>query len=216
MLIYLIFLIISQIIVIFSFLCEEGKNNCFLCNPMKSLCLKCDKEIYIPDGQGGCMYNNKYCILQKNYCLECNEEKNLCKKCENDYFPDEYGGCSYTNNCKISQIGQCLKCKDDYILIGLDGGYYREALKICKSLNSDDLQNCEEIEVSNGSCLSCKNGFYLNKGDNKCIKTPNCEESFYGVCKKCIKYYYLDKNDNKCKEQRDIFSSIIFMQVLCQ
>ena len=88
--------------------------------------------------------------------------------------------------------GECLKCKDNFILIGNDN------LKICKSLISDDFNNCQKINLENGLCNLCKEGYYLNSGDKKCIKTANCTESTYEICQKCNSGYYLDKNKNKC------------------
>ena len=95
--------------------CKDGANYCYRCHPVTKLCVKCQKDIFVPDENGGCKYS-KTCIKGNNHCLECNEEGNLCKTCEEAYFPDENGGCSYTNNCVISYDGKCLKCKDDYIL----------------------------------------------------------------------------------------------------
>jgi len=204
MLVYLNLIIIYIKIIFVSSLCKEGQNNCRKCDSLENLCRKCDKEIYSPNEYGGCDYR-KHCSEGINHCIECAEDKYLCKICENDYFSDNYGGCSYTDNCKISENGKCLQCKEGFILIGLNE-YYKDSFTICKSLNSDDLQNCENINLLDGSCLSCKQGFYLNKGDNKCINISNCEESYFGICKKCNKYYYLNKKENKCISQNGIFS----------
>ena len=201
MLTFLFFIFFSNIIFINS-ICKEGVNNCLECNPLTKLCQKCNDTIYIPNDLGGCDFNKK-CDYGRNHCMECNQEKNICSECEKDYFPDENGGCAYTENCIISQNGKCLKCKDGFILIGLE---YDDSFKICKSLNSDDLQNCEEIKTSDGTCLICKEGYYLNSIDKKCTKVMNCEESSFGICKKCKKYYYLDKKENKCKDQKEKFA----------
>ena len=143
------------------------------------------------------------CTFGKNNCIECSLEGNLCKICEEDYFPDENGGCSYSANCEISKNGLCLKCKSNYILIGKEN-YYLGGIKICKSLNTEDLQNCESINFENGACFYCKKGFYLNSVDKKCISIENCKESAFGICKKCNTGYYMDKIDNKCKKQNGI------------
>ena len=127
------------------------------------------------------------------------------KKCEKNYFPDENGQCSYTKNCEISEKGKCLKCKDDYILIGKDSEDSEDSIKICKLLISEDLKNCERINMYNGICEKCQEGYYLNNGDKKCTKYENCYESSFGVCTKCNIYYYLDKKEDKCKEQKGIF-----------
>ena len=193
MFLYFSFLIISKIIISFE-ICEAGKNFCSKCNPISKLCEKCEKNIFIPDNNGGCI-SSKKCILGRNHCLECEEDSNLCKICEDRYYPDEIGGCSYANDCQISYEGECLKCKEGLVLIGSD-------IKICKSLNSEDLKNCANINMINGLCDKCQEGFYLNTGDKKCIDVENCDKSSFGICIKCSLNYYLDKKDDKCKEQK--------------
>ena len=152
-------------------------------------------------------YSNK-CQIGKNNCIVCSQERNLCEICDEDYFPDENGGCSYTENCEISQYGSCIKCKSNYILIGIED-YYKGGIKICKSLNTEDLQNCNSINYENGICYYCKEGYYLNSGDKKCIKIENCYQSSYGTCIKCTNGYYLDRIENKCKMQNGIFKFCI-------
>ena len=198
-LILLIFLQISLSLGI----CIIEENHCSQCNPVTKLCVKCDKNIYVPDKKGGCEYSHR-CITGENQCIECNENGQLCKECIQGYFPDENGGCSYSDNCEVSFKGECLKCKDDFILIGIKN-FNDEGLKICKSLSQGDLKNCEEINKSKGLCEKCKDGFYLNSGDKKCIKIDNCYESVFDICKKCNKNFYLDKKDSKCNIQTDIF-----------
>ena len=153
--------------------------------------------------KGGCDYSRK-CTPGNNYCIDCDGEGKLCKKCEEGYFPDGNGGCSYTSNCDVSLQGECLTCNDNFILVGQQFGIIRE-LKICKSLNSENLKNCKRINMIKGICQECEEGFYKNYGDNKCIKSPNCYESVFGVCIKCNDYYYLDKREDKCLEQNGIF-----------
>ena len=173
--------------------CKESLNYCSKCNKVTKLCEKCEKDIFSPDNYGGCQPIKK-CILGKGHCLECELDSNLCKTCEERYYPDENGGCSYTTDCELSYQGECIQCKEDLILVGSD-------IKICKSLNSDDLINCENINLINGLCESCKSGFFLNSGDRKCIKTENCHQSSFGICNKCSSGYYLDKKEDTCKEQ---------------
>ena len=203
MIIFFIFLIIFQIILSYP-LCIEGENNCLKCNPITKFCIKCKYDYLRPDLEGGCNYS-QICQFGKNNCLKCSEGDKLCQICEDDYFPDEIGGCSYTDNCQISKYGKCIKCKNNYILIGLEN-YEQTGINICKSLNTEDLQNCESINRETGICYFCKKGFYLNSGDKKCINIENCYESSYGICNKCNNGYYLDKVDNNCKQQNGIFS----------
>jgi hypothetical protein len=97
-------------------------------------------------------------------------------------------------------MGECLKCKNNYILIGVN-----TTLKICKSLITPDLINCKIINLTNGFCNSCEEGYFLNKGDKRCIKTENCYKSKYGNCVDCISGYYLSKKENKCIKQENNF-----------
>ena len=134
---------------------------------------------------------------------ECNENDSLCKSCEKGYFTDKNGGCSYTINCEISYKGNCIKCINDYILIGK----FDSEIKICKSLNSEELKNCEKINIESGFCEKCLENYYLGKGDNKCIKIEYCYESKFGICQKCKEGYYLDKKEEKYKEKTKIFEN---------
>ena len=43
----------------------HGKN-------LETLKIKCEKDIYSPDLEGGCQ-NSKKCILGNNHCIQCNE-----------------------------------------------------------------------------------------------------------------------------------------------
>ena len=185
--------------------CQEGANLCLRCHPITKLCIQCEKDIYVPDENGGCEYAKK-CVEGNHHCSECSEDGKLCKKCEPSYYPDENGACAYTNNCEISYEGKCLKCKEDFILIGKNEYYYSyEELKICKSLNSEDLKNCEKIDTERGMCQTCKSGYYLSNNDRKCTLTENCYESTFGVCRKCTNGFYLDKKEQKCKKQEGAF-----------
>ncbi len=114
-----------------------------------------------------------------------------CLSCELGYYPDENGGCSNTNHCQIASKGECLKCKDDFLLV--------QNTKNCKYLYSDDFKNCEVINQETGFCDKCKENFYLNGIDKKCIDTQGCSESFLGVCQVCNLNYYLNKPDDTCK-----------------
>ena len=198
------FLLLIYLLSSISSKCVIEENHCSRCNPLTKLCVKCDKDIYTPDENGGCGYSHK-CVMGINQCLECNENGNLCKNCIEGYFPDDNGGCSYTDNCEISYRGECLKCKKNFILIGQENYYDQDKIKICKSINFGDLKDCEEINKSKGFCEKCKEGFYLNSGDKKCSTIENCYESIFDVCQKCDKNHYLDKKELKCKNQTELF-----------
>ena len=194
--IFFLIFIISKILTSPS--CTESKNYCEICNPFTNLCSKCmKKNILIPDNNGGCIGAQK-CELGENYCNECDEEGKICKICEKGFYPDENGGCSFTGNCKISHKGQCLECINDYILIGK-----KNELSICKYLFSEDFNNCKEIYILDGTCKTCNEGYYLNKGDQKCSNVKNCYESKYSNCISCNTNYYYDKKENICKIKKD-------------
>ena len=178
--------------------CVENKNNCEKCNPLTNLCVKCLQDNYNPDNLGGC---SPKCTYGKNYCSECDFEEKLCKSCQFGYFPDEIGGCSFSENCESSYNGECLKCNKNYVLIG------DNYIKICKSLDSEDLKNCKTINITNGLCNECEKGYFLNKGDFKCIENDNCLLSIFGTCIECIDGYYLNKIQEKCiKIEKSFFN----------
>ena len=172
-------------------ICKEGENFCSKCNPVTKLCEKCEiNNIFKPDNKGGCE-GSKKCEIGLNRCSLCDSDNKLCTQCEKNYFPDENGGCSLTDNCEISYQGNCLKCIEDFILVGT-------SIKICKSLNSDDLAFCDEIDTETGFCKKCEEDSFLNSGDKKCCTQEHCHESLFGVCTKCSNSYYLDKSKDKC------------------
>lgn len=191
-----------NLVIIFHFslsaFCKRLENGCLKCNPLTNLCFRCENEALTPDNQGGCT-GAKICKFGNNYCEKCNFEQNLCEKCENGYFQDNNGGCSYTDNCEISYNGECLKCKNDYILIGIRN--YYDTLKICKYIYSTDLKHCINIDVIDGHCLECEEGYNITKGDKKCTNTENCFEMENGECNSCMEDYYLDKKQKKCIEK---------------
>ena len=201
MLIFFVFLLIINPIILLPS-CKEGINNCFRCNPLTQLCDKCTLDIYNPDDNGGCQPSEK-CIIGKNYCEECDGEGKKCLKCEKGFYPDDNGGCSFDENCAVSSYGYCLQCKDDYFLIGENNG-----IKICKSKFLDEFRNCEKINYNTGFCELCKEGFFLNSGDKKCLDKENCYESIYGKCVLCNIGFYLNIKENQCIIQSG--SSLIY------
>ena len=178
--------------------CEENKNNCAKCNPLTNVCIKCLADNFVPDRIGGCISK---CIPGKNYCNECDIEAKLCIKCgENNYYPDKIGGCSYTDNCESSYNGVCSKCNNNYVLLGQSDG-----IKLCKNRDNEDFKNCKNINYTDGLCSECDKGYYLNKGDFRCIKNENCAYSIFGQCISCIEGYYLNKKIDKCQKVENSF-----------
>ena len=198
-LILILILFISSIKYITSPSCIEGEKDCIKCNPLTNLCSIClMRDMLVPDDEGGCKKSEK-CHAFKNHCLECEESGKLCKTCDDGdyYYPDENGACSNSKHCLLSSKGKCLRCQEDYFLIENTG--------LCKSLKSDDLKNCKEINYKEGTCYSCQDGYHLSFGDRKCTKTENCYESLYGICTLCNGYYYLNKKDNICEPENNKF-----------
>ena len=193
---FIISLIINEVNLSDS-LCQEMKNYCEKCNPITNLCIECLYDTFIPDDKGGCTGN---CFIGKNYCNKCDNEHKICQLCEEGFYPDKIGGCSIIQNCEISYKGKCDKCNEGYILIGENSDF-----KICKNLNSDDLKNCKIVNTSNGFCNTCEDGYFMNAGDYKCIKTENCYESTFGVCMSCIDGYYLNVKKEICQKIENSF-----------
>ena len=63
--------------------------------------------------------------------------------------------------------------------------------------------NCAKIDTSKALCDRCENGYFLNVGDRKCIKTENCYESIFGNCVQCLPGFYYNKREDKCIENRE-------------
>ena len=88
--------------------CKPNKNNCEICHPLTSLCLKCISDNYFPDDKGGC---EPKCTFGKNFCNQCSDDQKLCVSCESGYFADKIGGCAFVPNCESSYKGKCLQCE---------------------------------------------------------------------------------------------------------
>ena len=166
--------------------CEVGKNFCILCELATDLCKKCESDLFKPDEEGGCI-GSKKCNINENHCKQCSSSSNLCQTCDDGFFPDNNGGCSFIQNCDVSENGNCKKCIENYALI-YSGNIYME----CKSMDSEELLNCEEYD-NYGHCLKCKENYYLNVGDKKCSNTENCLKSTKGICDICDYNFYLNK-----------------------
>ena len=176
--------------------CIPFINHCIKCNPITDICIQCDKNIYKPNENGECELS-KTCEIGQNYCSSCNSD-NYCSSCEFGYYPDENGGCATTENCLISYEGECLECTENFYLLG------NEKFKYCKYKFTEDVKNCENINIENGLCEKCKEGFFINSFDHKCIETENCKKSLFEVCSECNSGFYLDKKDDKCKNWDEI------------
>ena len=72
-------------------------------------------------------------------------------------------------------------------------------------MNSDDLKNCKKVNNITGLCNICEEEYFMNKGDNKCIKIKNCYESIYGICSSCIEGYYLNIKKGICEKIENSF-----------
>ena len=176
--------------------CIENEKGCLKCNQETYLCDKCVNNALTPDNDGGCI-GIKKCTPGENYCTECDSENYICSVCEIGYYPDNNGGCAYTENCEISYKGECYECNKDYFIIGKRKDSVKD-FKLCKSYFSSDLKNCEKINEEKGTCIICKEGYFLNDKDFKCIQTQNCSTSIFGICTECSYGFYLNKKNNSC------------------
>ena len=180
--------------------CKSNTNNCNKCNPMTKLCEICNyPEVYTPDIYGGCSGALK-CSLGKNYCNKCDQNGQLCHLCDSGFIPDENGGCSYSPNCKVSYKGECIECNKNFFKTGKKGEY-----QICKSYSSEDFLHCISINYETGFCSFCEWGYFLSS-ENKCIKIENCQESVFGNCITCKNGFYLNKLNDTCEKKHDDFA----------
>lgn len=172
--------------------CLPSLKHCSECNPYTNLCTKCENDRYAPDKEGGCI-PVKSCIAGKNYCSKCLDDE-TCEECDGSHYPDETGGCALTENCEVSINGKCIKCSEDFLLLGSENN-----IKICKSLYSSDLKNCQFVNKETGLCDTCEKGFFLTQSDKRCVEIENCFEAEFGVCSKCIDNFFLNKKLDKCQ-----------------
>ena len=189
------FLTFFSEILSFSPKCISNTNNCYKCNPLKKLCAICNyPEVYSPDEFGGCSGSLK-CTEGKNYCDKCDRNHKLCEICDEGYAPDENGGCTYSPNCKISYKGECIECKENFFKAGKKGEN-----QICMSYYSEDFNHCLSINYETGLCNFCHWGYTLTSY-HRCIKKENCQETIFGKCVTCKNGFYLNKINDTCEKK---------------
>ena len=188
--------------------CEHKTDieHCIRINRRDGKCLECEPTYYLKDNScNECSSNcaDKLCDNKTGRCFNCsniNTYGDLCNlKCSkfcnknggNDICNREgicYNDCRYPGNFSDKK---CNKCEQGFYPI--DKGCTQQC-----SENCDDIANCKEED---GSCTSCKLGFWGNKCTEECSHLCNkngCNKET-GKCITCIDGYYNDKN-NDCKE----------------
>ena len=141
------------------------------------------------------------CQIYTKNCTKCNPITQLCVMCDKKiYKPDQEGGCEPSHQCIIGE-NYCNECNDKGDLCSIcESGLFADENGGCSY--SD---NC--VISENGSCLQCKDDFYLIvKSDVHICKSKfsddfkNCAEiDFYlGNCASCKEGFYRNFDDKKC------------------
>ena len=213
---------------------SDDLKNCKIINNTYGWCEECEDGFYLNEGDKKCIQINNcyestfgkcdYCIenyyldKEKNECIEKNNtlflncKKTLdgekCQECEENYFLSKDGICILTNFCKKTEKNEkCAECIEGYHLIKNN---------VC-SLE----ENCEEADLETGICHLCKNNYFLNNTNRKCIS--NREDNNYKYCKKflnkcieCEKNYYLSNNNSICSSTQYCSEAENGNCILCQ
>ena len=199
--------------------CSEScpTNHCSKCNQEDGICLECDSN-YQLKGENCCIYNCNKCNNNDDKCLECELDKygDNCKDCpyscknngDERKCDQETGKCSLCDNgkrgdfcnenCNIGCNITENNCEQDTGKCQCKQGYYGE---VCEK---ECDKNCKICQESDGACIECNSGYYIDLNDNKiCNKCPEkCDgECPNGKCEKCLTGYYGDSCDKICPEK---------------
>ena len=176
---------------------DKENGNCLECEPtyylIKNTCEECSSNCtdkLCEDETGKC-YN---CSNINAYGDKCNLNcSKFCKENDGNYICDRktaicYNGCTFPGNFTDNK---CNKCEQGFFPIS------KGCTEQC-SENCDDITSCKEED---GSCGSCKLGFWGNNCNNECgaLCGKNGCSKDDGKCVSCIDGYYSDENKD-CKE----------------
>ena len=187
--------------------CEEKTTveNCIKVN-RSGTCIKCEEKFFLKDGlckkcSSNCTDENcedetgrcYFCANLNAYGTLCDQLcSEFCQKNNSEYICDrETAACNFgcVNTGNFSDT-KCTRCES--------GFYPRD-----QGCNLECSDNCEEktsCDDKDGSCNSCKIGFWGSNCsfdcDNLCKKKECSHEN--GKCVECIDGYYKDKNSD-CK-----------------
>ncbi|KAL4470429.1 hypothetical protein ABPG74_012040 [Tetrahymena malaccensis] len=200
--------------------CRSCDTNCLTCSESKTKCLSCKGGLYLTNDNQcvKCDQDGFYTEGQK--CLPCNPLLN-CKKCTNDQSCSECNSGKYiqsdlNSGCDICQDGfftsgnYCKRCKENCTKCTdlnncqkcIDGFFSKSGIctlcpKDLKCKTCQDEKTCTSCNNSseyiqpNGSCDSCKEGYYIDG-----IFCKNCKQncvkcSSQDACTQCIDGYFL-------------------------
>lgn len=135
-----------------------SKTSSSFCIPCTYPCLTCRNE-----NSSSCLSCFGTFFLQNNACVTCNASSN-CLTCENSNLSQctscPYGFSLATNKTCVSGCPlNCLSCSNSSVCTVCIEGYAVNSKGSCLPC----LSNCRGCSgLSNGVCLSCGSGFYLN------------------------------------------------------
>ncbi|XP_052761963.1 platelet endothelial aggregation receptor 1-like [Mya arenaria] len=186
--------------------------NCALCSKSNGYCLSCDSGYYLHHGK---------CTTCGTHCAVCGQRG--CTSCH-----DGYWGRSCDENCAQNcslcskSDGYCLSCASGYYL------YYRKCTNCgthcaacgsrgcisChdgywgSSCDKNCAQNCASCSKSDGYCLSCRPGHYLNNTlcyacGTHCssCESTGCQACYYGYWGKACSYSCEERcRESKCEQ----------------
>ena len=163
--------------------CTKAKN-CFEADKDSGLCLQCYDNYYIDYKDGICKSNR-----ENNEFQYCKSGREFCQNCIFNYYLGEDLKCTNTKGCVESVNGTCKICAEGYYL-GLDN-------------KCSLIENCI-YSIDEYNCIECKDGYYYNETNKKCIiainEFINCKQinRYDTKCSKCKDNYYLNRTDYLC------------------
>ncbi|EDR25578.1 protein serine/threonine kinase, putative [Entamoeba dispar SAW760] len=189
---------------------DSNKRQCTICSSGsysiggKGSCLSCEgNTISSVEGSSLCepCPTNQVANLQKTVCEYCVEGKyfsnGVCLPCPDGKIKEDRTT-SYCHSCERNEISnsdhtQCLQCEAGKYKNGNSCSYCgpnQYSLKGAISCLSCD-SSCLSCDPTNGYCLTCNKGSYLNTQTNKCELCPAGTYSSITTANSC----------NKCLEQ---------------
>lgn len=177
------FFLFSYILILFKiYFINCGKITCFeyscaVCDTEEyGSCTQCRPNFHLVDGT---------CPCADSSCAVCKTGLpglNICYLCKNGFYRSNDDCYCEVDNCEICEENGCKQCEIGY--------YYNTTSNKCQKYEDDDInkiqcfdQNCDIcISGEDGACVSCKDGYYFEKGS--CLQSPEpengkCENGFY-------------------------------------
>ena len=139
-------------------------------------CINCREGFSLIDGTCPCSFSS--CAL----CTTGLAGLNICEQCKDGYSNVDKNCVCSVNNCEQCSADGCAKCNTGY--------HYDETLKNCIKDDPENAIKCFDpgcdscISEEQGACESCKEGYYLKKGE--CL---NLTKTVNGNCPDDNDYY---------------------------